>query len=402
MHSWHFTIYACYLGNFVQAIIINVAPILFLPLAALYGLSFEQLGRLILVNFVTQVAADLLCSRYVDHWDTRRLVTGAHLLAVFGLLLFAAAPLLPLDLYTGLMAGTLFSALGGGVLELLLSPIVHAIPTGEKAGAMSLLHSFYSWGQLLVVLGTSLLVWLLGKENWPFILLFWSVFPLLGALLFARVPLAPISHGEDGMGPGKLLRERAFAVCLLAMLAGGAAETILAQWASSFMETALGVEKLTGDLLGVCFFAFAMGMGRMLYGRYATRIDVLRAMTFGCLAAALCYLLLAVSPWPFLSLLCCGICGFSVSLLWPGTLVVSASRFPLAGASMFALLASAGDGGGSLGPWLVGLLADSAAPALSRLLPGLSPAEAGLRLGMLAAALFPLMMYFCLRRLRRQ
>jgi fucose permease len=389
------------MGTFVQAIVVNLTPILFIPLRDQFGLTFEQMGRLVLINFVTQVTVDLLFSKPVDKFGIRPFIVSAHIFACAGLVLFAFAPRLFSNVYTGFMVATIIFSGGGGLLELLLSPIVNSIPTDEKAAAMSVLHSFYSWGQVSVVLLTTLLVALLGSTNWYWIVLFWTILPLINTFAFARAPMAPAIAEDQRTRLRTLIRERFFIVAFIGLVMGGAAEQIIAQWTSTFMEKAIHLPKLTGDVAGVCTFACMMGIGRAWYGKFGYRTNIYTAMLAGAVLATVCYLVIVFSPWPVVSLIACGLCGLAVSLLWPGTLVISAVRFPMAGPSMFAVLAAGGDTGASIGPWLTGIVADKA-PAVSNLFHlNMSPEEFGLRAGLLAVTFFPLLMCFTLMYLIR-
>lgn len=399
--SYKSTIYACYLGHFVQAAVINAAPILFLTLMNKYTLTFEQMGRLVLVNFVTQVAVDLIASRYADKYGLRMFAVAAQVLAFAGLVLFGLSPFLFADAYTGFIFATIVFSCGGGLLELLLSPIVNAIPTDEKAGAMSMLHAFYAWGQLTVVLVTSLLLAVLGPDRWHLIMIFWSLLPLINTFVFLKVPLAPTVAEEHRTKISVIFKSKYFVVCLAAIMAGGAAEISMAQWASSFLEAAMGIPKIIGDYTGVGMFALALGLGRTYYGKMGDKMDIYKAMTRGAALCLACFLTVVFSPFPALSLAACAFSGFGVSLLWPGTIVIATRKFPLAGTSMFAILASAGDIGASLGPWLVGLTADKT-PAIIQAAQIPVSGNPGLRAGFLVAALFPVSILFYMRYLTKR
>ena len=399
--SYKSTTIACYIGNFVQAVVINLTPILFIPLREQFGLSFGQLGTLILINFFTQVLCDILFSGMVDKYGFRRFVTIAHLLAALGFILFAAAPFLfPKNPYTGFILATIVFSGSGGLLELLLSPIVNSIPTDEKATAMSVLHSFYSWGQVAVVIITTLFLFLFQKTSWQMIVLIWAILPVINFFLFMKVPLAPPIPEEHRQGMKDLLFKPFFIVSLLAIMFGAMAELCISQWSSAFMEKAMLLPKTVGDILGMCFFAAMMGVGRLFYGIYGERIKVANIMLIGAGLSILCYLAVALSPFNSIALLACGLCGLGVSLLWPGTLVLAAEKYPLAGAWMFAILAAAGDIGASVGPWLIGIISETGqslvwvkqvAAELS-----LTLEQVGLRLGMLVGALFPVGALVCI------
>jgi len=400
--SYKSTIYACYLGHFVQAAVINTTPILFLTLMAKYGFTFEQMGRLVLINFVTQVAVDLIFSHLVDKHGIRPFIVWAQVLAFAGLMLFAFAPVLFTNVFFGFTVATMIFSGGGGLLELLLSPIVNAVPTDEKAGAMSMLHAFYAWGQLTVVLVTSVLLAVLGADRWYFILIFWSLLPFVNALIFLKVPLAPLVAEEHRTKMGELFKSKYFIICLAAIMVGGAAEITMAQWASSFLEATMGIPKIIGDSAGVGVFALAIGIGRTIYGKMGSRIDIYKAMTWGAALCMTCYLTVVFSPFPALSLIACALSGFGVSLLWPGSIVIATNKFPFAGTSMFAILAAAGDIGASLGPWLVGLVADKTPEILKAAQFGTSSADLGLRSGFMLAVFFPAAMIFFVRYLTKK
>lgn len=382
------TILACYTGNFVQAVILNVTPILFLPLMALYGLHFEQMGRLVLVNFITQLAVDLACGRPVDRFGMRPFIVGGHLCAAAGLLVFAAAPLLfGENIYLGLVIGTMLFSGGGGLLELLLNPIVSALPGDENSSTLSFMHSFFSWGHMVVVVVTTLLVLVLGQERWYVAPLVWSIFPIINAVNFSRVPLVPAVHEEKRTRLNKLLSRRFFIVCMAAMLLSGAIEVTMSQWASSFLESAIGIPKVVGDVAGVCMFACMMGVGRAIYGKYGARFNLYAAMLGGATLCTVSYLAAGLSGNPVVCVLACALCGLGVSVMWPGCVALAAGTYPLAGATMFALISGAGDGGSSFGPWMVGMVADRA--------------SGGLQLGLLLASVFPALMLLCVRYLKR-
>ena len=399
--SYKHTVLACYVANFSQAVVINLTPILFIPLRQQFGFSFEQLGMLILINFVTQIACDVLFSGAVDRHGFRPFIVTAPLLAIVGFLTFAFAPnLFPASPFIGFAAGTVIFSGAGGLLELLLSPIVNAIPTKEKEAAMSMLHSFYSWGQVTVVLLTTLFLFFFGQSSWQAIVLLWTVFPAIAFLMFCVVPLAPGVPEHERQSAGQVARTPFFIAAILLIAFGAAAEICMGQWASAFLEKGLGLSKVVGDTAGVCLFALMMGVGRLLYGIYGNKINVTRVMLIGAATAAVCYVTVTFSPNPLLSVAACGISGIAVSLLWPGTVVIAAARFPKAGAWMFAILAAAGDTGAAVGPWLLGLVADnvekipllfSAAQSLQ-----MTAEQFGLHSAMLTGGIFPLGAVVCL------
>lgn len=399
--SYKPTLYACYIGFVIQACVVNLTPILFIPLRELYGLTYEQLGFLILINFVTQVSCDIFFSTLVDKYGFRPFIVSAQVLTVIGFILFAAAPRLAENPYPVFILATIVFAGAGGLLELLLSPIVNAIPGDEKAAAMSLLHSFYAWGQMGVIILTTLYIFVFGRQAWPGIVLLWTLPAVFNFFLFLRVPLAPPVPEEHRQGMRQLITRPFFLVAFGAILLGGAAENAISQWTSSFMEKGILLPKLVGDVAGMSMFALMLGVGRLLYGKYGQRVNVNRVMMAGALLSVACYLVVALSPYNLLSLAACALCGLGVSLLWPGTLVIAAEKYPLAGAWMFAILAAGGDIGASIGPWMMGMVTEHA-PKLAPVAGlaaslGLSLEQIGLRAGMLAGTVLPVGAFLCLR-----
>ena len=394
--TYQHTTRACYVGSMSQAVVNNLAPLLFVIFQDQFSLSFEQVGRLILLNFGVQLIADVLSVRYVDRIGYRRAAILAHVFCALGLALLGLLPgLLPAP-FIGLHAAVITYALGGGLLEVLVSPIVEALPNADKEGAMSLLHSFYCWGQVLVVLVSTAFIRLFGAGLWPLLPLLWALVPFFNLFRFRRVPLVEPAKGEKLMSLSELAHDRMFLIALLLMLCSGAAELSMSQWSSLFAERGLGVPKMLGDLLGPCLFAILMGIGRAAYGIYGSRLNLRYALLFCSGLCILCYLTTVFAPWPLLSLIGCALCGLSVSLMWPGTCSMSAARFPRGGTALFGMLAVFGDLGGSLGPWLTGIVSDAAPklPALSGLFaaPGADAGQLALKCGLLAAAIFPLLM----------
>jgi fucose permease len=386
---------ACYVGYITQAIVNNLAPLLFIVFQTRYHVPYEMLGRLVLLNFATQLVTDLVAVKVVDRTGYRVPLVLAHVLSVAGLALLAVAPSVLPSPYAGLALAVVVYGIGGGLLEVLVSPVVDALPAPQehRAATMSLLHSFYCWGQVAVVLGTTLLLAGIGDSAWQVLPLLWALVPLANLVLFLRVPLPPTVPDEHRTTIGTLLRAPSFAVAMLLMLCAGAAELTMSQWSSLFAEQGLGVPKVWGDLAGPCLFAVFMGLGRIAYGVWGKRIPLLTALlTCGTLAVA-CYLLAALSRDPLLSLVGCALCGLAVSLMWPGTFSLTAARFPLGGAAMFGVLAVFGDAGAAAGPWLAGAVADAtgtggAFGGLAGLLPG--DGGSGLRAGLLIGTIFPL------------
>ncbi|NIZ90765.1 MFS transporter [Kineococcus rubinsiae] len=388
---------ACYTGYVTQAVVNNLAPLLFIVFQRRYDVPLDVLGRLVLLNFATQLVTDVVAVKVVDRVGYRVPLVLAHVLAVAGLLLLAAGPQWGPSPAAGLAVAVVVYAVGGGLLEVLVSPVVEALPSPAegKAAQMSLLHSFYCWGQVAVVVGTTLLLAAIGEQNWQLLPVLWALVPLANLVVFTRVPLPDTVPDEHRTSLTSLLRAPAFAAVLLLMLAAGAAELTMSQWSSLYAEQGLGVGKVAGDLAGPALFAVLMGLGRMAYGLLGTRVPLVPALTVSGVLAAACYVLAAASPSPVASLVGCAVCGLAVSLLWPGAFSLAAARFPLGGAAMFGVLAVAGDAGGAVGPWAAGVLAEastSSSGVLQRLSAAL-PADdgSGLRVGILLAVAFPVL-----------
>ncbi|MBQ0010927.1 MAG: MFS transporter [Ruminococcus sp.] len=389
------TVRACYVSYVTQAIVNNLAPLFFVIFQTKYAVSLSELGSLILFNFLTQLLVDFTAVRIGDRVAYRVLLVAAHGSTVIGLCLLGVLPQV-MTPFPGLIIAQMFCAVGGGLCEVVVSPLVDALPSDCKEASMSLLHSFYCWGQALAVLLSTLLLSLIGEARWWWIPILWSVVPLYNLFAFLRVPIIQgVPDGTEEQPLKTLLRNRFFYVSLLLMVGGGATELVMAQWSSFFAEKGLGVSKLTGDLLGPCLFAVFMGCGRLFYGLFGQRIRLHRALTFCAALGVVCYLAAALVPNPFVSLAACAITGVAASLMWPGTLSLTSSRFPGGGTSMFALLALCGDLGCSSGPWLTGLVADltdrpGPLAVLASFL-GFAGESTGLRVGILVGALFPLL-----------
>ncbi len=396
MDSNRLVVRFCYLGMFVQALVINLAPVLFIPLKTELGLTYEQLGRLILINFSIQIVMDLGCGALVPKVGPKRFIVAANALACLGLVLFAVLPALLEHPYTGLVIGTLVFAAGAGLLELMLSPIMNAVPSEQKAQDMALAHSFYAWGQLCVILFTTLALFAFGVSHWRLLTLCWAIFPLLATIGFARLTLPPFVPEAQRQRMRSLIRQPAYLVAVACIGLAGASEVSVNQWISAYAERGLGFPKLWGDLGGMCLFAAAIGVGRVWFGIKGEKLNLHRVLLVCACLSVVVYLIASLAPWPFISLAACVIAGLGVSLLWPGMLSVTAARFPLAGASMFAVMAASGDLGAAVAPWFVGYLADLGSPfqALFHTLlgPQATAEQIGLRTGLLVATAYPLLL----------
>ena len=375
--NYNATIYASYLGYVTQAIVNNFAPLLFLIFARDFSLSLTQITAITTVNFAVQLGVDLVSARVVDRIGYRPCIVAAHVFAAAGLVGLALLPHV-LPAYTGLMISVVLYAIGGGITEVLISPIVEACPTQRKEAAMSLLHSFYCWGHVALVLVTTAFLAIFGEGSWPVLACLWALVPLANIVLFRLVPLADVTAGHEKLSLGRLLRQPTFWLLLGLMVCAGASEQAMSQWASAFAESGLHISKTLGDLAGPCAFATLMGLARALYGKYADRIPLRGFMLASCALCILCYVVAAWSGNALMAMLGCAICGFSVGIFWPGTFSMAALALPGGGTAMYALMALAGDLGCSGGPTVVGLVADAS--------------QGSLQAGLGAAIVFPVLM----------
>ncbi len=354
------TLLACYVGYLTQALVINYPPLLFVTFQRELGLSLSQLSTLIALAFITQLSMDALASVYMKYASYRSVAIAAHAFAVLGMISLGILPAVLPSPFLGLCIGTTLASIGGGLVEVVISPMAEACPTENKSGSMSLLHSFYCWGQLGTTLLSTLFFLAFGREHWALLAVLWAILPLMGAVAFCVVPVYRLKADEENPSFVRRTGGRQwglFALFFLLMICAGAAEQIMSQWASSFAEAALGVNKTLGDILGPCAFALMMALARTFYGVKSERIDLLRFITASCGLCVAAYLLAALSPWPALSLLGCGLCGLSVGILWPGTYSLAARRLSHCGVTTYALLALGGDVGCLVGPSVAGQIA---------------------------------------------
>ena len=377
--SYKKTMYACFVGYIVQAVVNSFVPLLFVTFQETYQIPLAQITLLITVNFVVQLLVDMLSAGFIDRIGYRASVVLAHIFAAAGLALLTILPEVLPDPFVGILMAVFVYAIGGGLIEVLISPIIEACPTDNKESAMSLLHSFYCWGCTGVVLLSTVFFSIAGIAHWKLLTLLWTIIPIANMLLFTKVPIYSLQEeGEKGMNLGELFREKMFWILMLMMVCSGAAEQSVSQWASTFAEKGLGITKSVGDLVGPMLFSILMGISRLLYGKYGEKWNLDRFMKFSCVLCIASYLCISFIPVPMVELLGCGLCGFSVGIMWPGTFSKAAAALRHGGTLLFAMLALAGDLGCSGGPTLVGFVSS-----------GLGD---NLRLGIFAGIIFPILL----------
>ncbi len=381
------TLFACYLGFITQAIAANFAPLLFLKFHKDYAIPLGKIALISTMFFLTQLIVDILCARFVDRIGYRRCVVASELCSAAGLIGLAFLPELFRDPFTGIIISVIVYAVGSGLIEVLCSPIVEACPFEHKEAVMSLLHSFYCWGSVGVVLLSTLFFAVFGISRWKWLACAWSLVPLYNIYNFATCPIEHLVEDGEGMKIGSLFRVPVFWVAIILMVCAGASELSMAQWASAYAESAIGLSKAAGDLAGPCMFAVTMGISRVIYGKYGDRMNLMSFMFGSGSLCLLCYVMASVSSNPLIGLIGCIVCGFSVGIMWPGTISISSRQLPAGGTAMFALLAMAGDLGGAFGPGLVGNITQHA--------------DDNLQKGMLAGCVFPLVLVISLLVMRR-
>lgn len=377
--NYNKTIISCFVGYIVQAIINNFIPLLFLTFQDSYEISLGKITLLVTFNFAAQLIVDILAIGFVDKIGYRASMVIAHVFSAIGLIALTILPELFQDPFIGLLLSVMIYAVGGGLLEVLVSPVVEACPTDNKEKTMSLLHSFYCWGHVGVVLFSTLFFQLCGIENWKMLAVLWAIVPLCNAVAFTKVPMAQLlEEGDKGLSVKELASMRMFWVLMVMMLCAGASEQAVSQWASALAEKGFGISKTLGDLIGPMAFAILMGAARGYYGKFGDRINLEKFMIGSSMLCMISYLLISLVPVPALGLLGCALCGLSVGIMWPGTFSVASASMPRGGTAMFALLALAGDMGCSSGPTFVGFVS--------------GVLNDNLKLGVLAAIIFPLLL----------
>lgn len=376
------TMVSCFVGYIVQAIIVNFAPLLFITFQNTYNIPLSQITFLVAINFVVQFTVDFISAHFVDKIGYRTSIIIAHIAAALGLIFLTVLPEI-MPPFIGILISTIIYAIGGGIIEVLISPIMESCPTENKEKAMSLLHSFYSWGQAGVVLLSTLFFKFIGIENWRILSLIWALIPIVNTFVFIKTPIAPlIPENESGMSTKELFLNKTFWLLMIMMACSGASEQAVSQWASAFAEKGLNISKTAGDLTGPMAFAILMGSVRAFYGKYGDRINLDRFMKLSTVLCIASYLMITLSPSPIISLIGCGLCGISVAIMWPGTLSKASAALRKGGTLLFGMLALAGDFGCTSGPTVAGIVSD--------LFGG------DMKVGFLAAMVFPVVLLVCL------
>ena len=381
-NNYNHTIYASYIGYITQAILNNFTPLLFLTFSRQFGLSLDKIALITTVNFGVQLLVDLISAKLIDSIGYRVSVILAHVFSALGLCGLALLPDMMESSFAGILICVVLYAIGGGIIEVMISPIVEACPTERKEAAMSLLHSFYCWGHLGVVLVSTLFFRIFGIGFWRYMAVIWAAVPIANAVYFSQVPIYSITQNREPIPVKTLFRNKAFWLFMLLMICAGASEQAMSQWASAFAEAGLGVSKTVGDLAGPCTFAFLMGTARALYGKYSEKIPLRIAMTICSALCIISYLLATLTKSPVAGFAGCAICGFAVSIFWPGTFSLASSKLRGAGTAMFAFMALAGDVGCSAGPTLVGIVSNAA--------------DGNLKKGILTGIVFPVIIMLCM------
>ena len=382
------TLLACYLAFITQAITANFAPLIFLTLHTTYDVPLGKIALIPTAFFFTQLLVDLFCAKYVDRIGYRVSVVASEILAAVGLVGLAVLPEITGNPYVGILISVVIYALGSGLIEVLASPIVEACPFPNKDSVMSLLHSFYCWGSVGVIAISTLFFAVFGIEKWRVLACLWAIVPIYNVFNFATCPIEHLTDEGQGLSIGKLFSIPRFWIAIVLMVCAGASELSMSQWASAYVEAALGLPKNVGDIVGPCLFAVTMGISRVFYGKFGEKMDLMKFMAASGLLCLACYLLAALGGSPVLGLIGCVLCGFSVGIMWPGTISITSSAIPLGGTAMFALLAMAGDLGGSVGPYLVGQVTQNAGD--------------NLKSGLLAGAVFPVVLLMSILLLRKK
>ncbi len=383
---------ACYSVNITMAAIGSLSPLLFLTFRSLYGISYSLLGLLVLINFFTQLGIDLLFSFFSHKFNISKAVKLTPVLSVIGLALYSLAPVLfPGCVYAGLVLGTVIFSAASGFAEVLISPVIAAIPAKDPDREMSKLHSIFAWGVVFVAVFTTVFLHIFSQKSWQILAAILTLIPLTSIILFSGCTIPKMSTPEKASGALKIFKNKNVLLCMAGIFLGGASECTMSQWCSSYIEQALGLPKIWGDIAGVAMFSVMLGLGRSLYAKRGK--NIYRVLTLGSLGAFLCYFIASVSMSPIVSLIACALTGFCVSMLWPGSLIAVADKLPSASVVVYALMAAGGDLGASVGPQLIGVITDGIIgnSTFAQLAANMSmtPDQLGMRFGMIIAAVFP-------------
>ena len=392
----------CYGGNITMSVVGNLSALLFLTFRKLYGVSFSLLGTLVLINFATQLLMDLAFSFFSHKFNIAKTVKFSPVIATLGLLLFAATPFLfKNSIYLGLALSTVVFSAASGLNEVLISPVIAALPSDNPERDMSKLHSVYAWGVVAVVIVVTLFILIFGAEHWYFLPLLFTLVPIFSLVMFFSATLPTLSTPEKASGAVSMLKNKTLWLCVIAIFLGGASEVTMAQWCSSYLEQSLGISKVLGDIFGAAAFAVTLGIGRSLYAKYGKNIE--KVLFLSGISAAVCYLVCILSPVPIFGLIACALTGLCTAMMWPGSLVVSSARITTGGVFIYAMMAAGGDMGAAIGPQLVGIVTDLAA-ASSHIAGwanslGLTIEQLSMKFGMCAGLLFPLLSVFVFLRI---
>ncbi|MBQ7876370.1 MAG: MFS transporter [Clostridia bacterium] len=385
--NYNHTLYACFIGYITQAVVNNFAPLLFLIFHTQLDINLTNITLLVTVNFLVQLTVDFISPFFVDKIGYKPSIIIAHIFSAAGLIMLGTLPYI-LPPFPALLISVIVYAVGGGIIEVLISPIAEACPTDNKASVMSLLHSFYCWGTMAVVIISTAFLYFFGKESWYILSCIWAFLPIFNAFYFALVPVNQLTEESSQMSLRDLFSAKAFILFIFLMISAGASEQAMSQWASFFVESALGVPKALGDLLGITTFALMMGIARLGYSKLGHKLNIKKALIISGLLSVVSYIGVSISPVPVLSLVFCALCGLSAGILWPGVFSMASEHFPTGGTLMFAYLALAGDLGCSAGPTLTGFVS--------------SMFSDNLNIGLLSATVFPLILILSALALKKR
>ncbi len=399
---------ACYVSNINGAIVCNLSPLMFLTFRNMYDITYSMLGLLVTINFCTQLGVDLIFSFFSHKFNVPKTAKAMPIICMSGFLIFSLYPFaFPNSVYTGLVIGTFLFSIAGGLCEVLISSMIAAISTTDPDREMAKLHSLYAWGVVLSITFSSVFLYIFGTHNWQWLVLILTIVPLTCAILYQGANFPDIVTPKKMSVAFDYLKKRGVWLCVLAIFLGGASELIMAQWSSTYLEKALGIPKVWGDIFGVALFGLTLGIGRTLYAKLGKNIS--RALIWGAVGATVCYLFAALSLNPVVGLVSCALTGFCVSMMWPGSLIVSSDRYPHGGILIYALMAAGGDLGASVGPQFVGVITDLFISDINLLnlaqRINITPENLGMRIGLLTGMLFPfagLSVYLVIKKLRKE